>query len=235
MVESKEDTILEEEIGNKLPKEERTGPSKTESYVESNKNTLVIAGVVIIAICSLYFYWQKILIPKAETKAQTAMHAAERHFGNDSLNLALYGHGGDMGMLDIIEEFGSTKSANLAHYYAGISFLKLGNFDQAIEYLSGFSSDDEMIGPIAEGALGDAYSEQGKPKDAASHYKSAANMADNEFTSPMFLLKAGKAYEQLGDYSEAVSLYKKIQQNYPNSDQGKDIIKYITRAEGLDQ
>jgi hypothetical protein len=43
-------------------------------------------------------------------------------------------------MLTIAEDFGSTKAGNLANFYAGTALMKQGKFDEAIEYLSDFSS-----------------------------------------------------------------------------------------------
>ena len=61
------------------------------------------------------------------------------------MKLALYGDGNNFGFLYIIDEYSGTPSANLANYYAGIAFLNLSEYDNAIKHLKSFSSNDVII------------------------------------------------------------------------------------------
>jgi tetratricopeptide (TPR) repeat protein len=70
------------------------------------------------------------------------------------------------GVLYVINNYGGTKAANLAKYYAGLSYLKLGDFNNAVKYLKDFSTDAKQIQLMAYGALGDAYSELNKKDEA---------------------------------------------------------------------
>jgi tetratricopeptide (TPR) repeat protein len=160
------------------------------------------------------------------------MFMAEKYFEQDSLKKALNGDGQYLGFLAIIDEYGMTKSANLAQYYAGISYLKLGQFDKALEHLDKFSSDDELIGPMAKGAMGDANMELNQTQKAADLYKEAAEMRKNEFTTPLFLMKSGLAYEELGNFEKALEAYKKIKADYSRSFEGREIDKNIAFLEG---
>jgi tetratricopeptide (TPR) repeat protein len=158
------------------------------------------------------------------------MFGAVNHFERDSFRLALNGDGSFLGFNDIIDEYGSTPAGNLAHYYAGISNLRLGNFDEAISQLQSFSSDDLIISTMALGAIGDAYSELNDNEEAVSYYVKAVENNPNDFTTPIFLFKAGLMYEILGDWEEALRYYKRIETEYPKSKEARDIQKYITRA-----
>lgn len=126
---------------------------------------------------------------------------------------------------------GSTKAVNLAYYYAGIAYLNKGEFQKAIDNLSDFSSDDAVVNAMALGAMGDAYSELNKMSDAVNYYNKAAASSPNEFSSPMFLMKAGMAAEVNKDFKSAKSAYEQLKQKYPNSQQGRDAEKYLTRSE----
>jgi tetratricopeptide (TPR) repeat protein len=108
----------------------------------------------------------------------------------------------------------------------------MGQFDQALEHLGSFSSDDEFIGPMAKGAMGDANMELNQAQKAADLYQEAAEMKKNEFTSPLFLMKAGLAYEELGSFDKALEIYRTIKKDYPRSFEGREIDKYIAFAEG---
>ncbi len=205
--------------------------SKTEQYIENNQKLLIYIVLGIAAIIGSYYAYTRWYLEPLETEAVSQMYAAEQYFEKDSFQLAINGDGNMPGFIDIIEEYGSTKSGNLANYYAGICYLHLGQYDEAIEYLENFNSDDMMLQPVAIAAIGDAYMEKGDTKTAIDKYLEAANTNPNEFTSPIFLMKAGRAYETVDDYANALIQYKKIKKDYKNSNEGRIIDKFITKAE----
>ena len=205
--------------------------SKTETFVNENRNILSGIIIAIVVLVGGYFAYSNFYLAPLQEEAQQEMFMAEKYFNMDSLNKAVYGDGTYLGFIGITDEYGSTKAGNLANYYLGISYLKMGQFEAAIQSLNDFDSDDEMLGTIAIGAMGDAYMELGDLNKAASHYEKAANRKENDFTTPLYLLKAGKTYELIGDYAEAVSHYKTIKEDYRKSAEAGDIDKYIARAE----
>ncbi|MFW6224328.1 MAG: tetratricopeptide repeat protein [Bacteroidota bacterium] len=205
--------------------------TKTERFIEDNKNIIlyVVLGIAVIVL-AVMGYQRYIHLPK-EREAQEQMYMAEMYFEKDSFNLALQGDGSSYGFLDIIDEYGNTRSGNLAHYYAGICYLNLKNYDEAIDQLKDFNGDDEMIAPMAYGNIANAYLEKGETKEAAKYYRKAVNASPNEFTAPEYLLRLGLTYEILEKYEDALDSYRKIKKEYPNSFIGQSIEKYIARAE----
>ncbi|NOQ27151.1 MAG: tetratricopeptide repeat protein [Bacteroidales bacterium] len=209
--------------------------SKTEHYIEENQKSLTIIVVAIIIIVGGYLGYKRFVETPMETESKTQMWMAEQYFAKDSFNLALNGDGNDLGFLDIIEEYSITKSANLANYYSGISYLRLGQFENAIEHLKQFESDDKMVAPIAYGAIGDAYMELDNFDDALVFYNKAVNTSENNFTTPIYLMKISVVQKQNGDYKKALETYKKIEKNFPNTPEGRQISKYIAQVEVLIQ
>lgn len=205
--------------------------SKTEHYIEENQKSLTIIVLAIAIIVGGYLGYKRFVVVPKENEALTQMWMAEQYFARDSFNLALNGDGNYLGFLDIIDEYSITKSANLANYYSGISYLHLGQYEKAIEYLKKFESDDKMLAPVAFGAIGDAYMELNNTSEAAGFYKRAADEYVNNFTTPLYLMKLGFVYEQTGKYEDALEVYQKIEKDFPNSTEGRQIEKYITRAE----
>jgi tetratricopeptide (TPR) repeat protein len=204
--------------------------SKTEQYIEENQKSLTIIVSVIAVIIAIYLGYKKFYLAPTEKEAQAEMYMAEKYFEADSFRLALEGDGNYLGFLDIIDEYGITKSANLAHYYAGICFLRMGDFESAIEELKKFDSNDVMVATVALGAIGDAYIELGELKEALSFYTKAASRKKNDFTTPIYLKKTGMVYEELGEYRKAIQMYESIEKEYPDSQEAFDIEKYITAA-----
>lgn len=205
---------------------------KSEQFIEDNqKPILIVVGIVVLIILA-YFGFQRFYLSPKEKSAQEQIFMAEYYFEIDSLDLALLGDGENPGFLDIIDNFKFTKTANLAYYYAGIVYKEKNDFQTALDFLEGFDGDDQILGPMALGAIGDCYLELDNPDAAVKQYLKAAAESDNEFTSPIFLMKAGWTYEVLKKYSDAVKIYKRIKEDFPKSNEAREMDKYIARAEG---
>ena len=207
--------------------------SKTERFIEKNQKLLTIIIGVIVVVVLVFFGFKRFYMAPREKEANEQMFMAERYFEIDSLNLALNGDGMYPGFLEIIDDYGMTKGANLSKYYAGVCYLKLGKFEEAIDHLKSFKGKDQVLGPMAKGALGDAYLELDQTAKAAGAYLEAADLNENEFTSPLFLMKAGWTYEILKDYKKALEIYERIKFKFPTSNEAREIDKYIARAKGM--
>lgn len=204
--------------------------SKTEQFIEDKSKPISIAIGLIIAIVGIYMAYQKFYILPQQQEANEYIFQAENYFDQDSFNLALNGDGNNFGFLDIIDQYGSTKTGNLAYYYTGICYLQLGDFQNAIEYLSKFDADDETLYPMSQGAMGDAYNELGEVDKAIDQYLNAGSIK-NDFTAPLYLMKAGLLLEKQSNFSKALSVYQQIKKDYSSSDEARYIEKYIQRAE----
>ena len=137
------------------------------------------------------------------------------------------------GFKEIADNFGMTKTGNLANYYSGICLLRTGKFAEAIEYLEKYKGDDEMVAPVAIGAIGDANMELNNVDEAIKFYLKAAEKSNNNFTTPIYLKKAGFAYEQKANYTEALAIYERLKNEFTASSEARDIDKYIARAKTL--
>jgi len=208
--------------------------TKTEQFLEQNYKLLIYVLGVIVVLVGLFWLFRMYLV-KRNNEAQSQMYQAERYLEIDSLNLALYGDGNYLGFLDISEDYKFTKAGNLARYSAGICFLHLGQYEDAIDMLEKYSKKDKLIGSLAIGATGDAWVEMGDIDKGITKYIEAAEYADNEFNTPIFLMKAGELYELEGNYDKALKIYERIQSEYPESTEGSSIEKYIARVKLLIQ
>lgn len=207
--------------------------SKAEQFIEKNKNIIfyVIAGVALI-ILGIWGYNHYIHGPKV-TKAENEIYMAQMYYEMDSLDLALNGDGANPGFLEIIDNYGGTPSGNLSHYYVGMIYLKKGMFEDAIDELKKFDGEDDIVGPMATGCIGDAYMELGDQEQALNYYIKASEQSENSFTTPMYLMRAAWVYEAMGDWDKAIGLYEKIRDNYKKTFEGSEINKYIAHATAM--
>ncbi len=205
--------------------------TRGEQFIESNQKKIinVITGILVVVVAVLG-YNRFIRQPRIQ-EAANQIYGAQNYFERDSFNLALNGDGNISGFLEIADNYGSTPAGNLAKYYAGLCFLYTGEYTNAIKYLEKFSSDDLLVSNMAIANIGDAYMQMGEYGKAASSYKKAAASRQNDFSSPIFLLKSGTAYEKAGVFNKALEVYEQIEKEFPASAEGRDIRKYIVRAQ----
>lgn len=213
-----------------------------ELYYEKNKKTINYIALPILGIVALFsiykFYW----LPGQEKEAANEAFFAQNYFEVDSFNIALNGglnvQTADgpkamMGFKDIADSYSSTKAGNLANFYSGICLLRTGKFAEAIEYLEKFDGSDEMVAPVAIGAIGDANMELNNTAEALKFYLKAAEKSDNIFTTPIYLKKAALAYELSSNYKDALALYERIKNEYSKSNEARDAEKYIAKMKVL--
>ncbi len=209
--------------------------SKTEHFVNQNKKSLsIIVGAVVLAVGGYLFYENSYVAGK-EKEAEGQMFMAEQYFKEDSLKLAINGDGNHVGFEEIISEYGVSPSANLAHLYLGMAYLKQKNYDQAIETLKSYNPSDQITPSLALGAIGDAYMEKNETDEAISYYEKATKEKPNNFTTPVFMMKLAAALESKGNYKESKEVYEKIKKDYPTSQESQQAEKYIARAEAMIQ
>ncbi len=208
--------------------------TRTEQFLEENYKSLLIGLGVIIVLVGIGWLG-KLYLSKRNDDAQSQMYQAERYLEMDSLKLALNGDGNYLGFIDIAKDYKFTNSGNLAKYSAGICYLHLGNYQEAIDFLNNYSKKDKVLGSLAIGATGDAYVQLGNVDKGVSKYLEAADYANNSFNTPVFLMKAGEIYELTGKYSEALKVYERIESKYPESTEGTTIEKYIARVKLLNE
>jgi len=204
--------------------------TKTEQFFEDNQKKIVRVFSIVIGVVALFLGYQNFYLEPLEKEAQTEMFNAEINFAKDSFNLALNGDDQYLGFIDIADDYSNTKAGKLANYYAGLSYLYLGEFEYAIDYLEDFKSDDIVLSSLAIGCIGDAYLELDNQDKAMSYYKKAANNHNNEFTTPRFLMKQATVHELQGNYEEALDIYNVINEDYRQSREGQNVAKYIERA-----
>ncbi|MGB0376277.1 MAG: tetratricopeptide repeat protein [Flavobacteriaceae bacterium] len=214
--------------------------SRSEAFVSQYQNYILIAvSVVVVGALSYLAYDNFIAQPKA-AEAVNELNQAQYYFElavnnsteSDSLfRLALEGGEGKYGFLDIIDNYSGTPAAKLATYSAGMAYLNLKEFENAISFLDNFSSDDVMLSALSQGAIGDAFAQLEQPEEAFEYYIKAANASTNAFSTPKYLFKAGLIGAQIGKEDQALSFYKRIKEEFPQAPEAARVEVQIGKLE----
>ena len=197
---------------------------KVESFYSAYKKQINLSLLVVIIAVAGYVGFNKLYLEPLEKEAQAALFPGQALFEKDSIDAAL------ASFEAVANDYGLTKAGNLSHYYAGVCYMRKGEYQNAIDQLDKFSTKNELVSPLAIGLKGDAYVELNDLSKGASLYMKAANSSKNKLTAPIFLKKAGLAYEELKEFKDAAAAYEKIKKEYSDATEAQDIDKYIARA-----
>ena len=205
--------------------------TQSEAFLIKYKNAIIGGVVAVIIIVAGFIMYKNLYAEPREEKAQAALFKGQEYFEQDAFEQALNGDSiGYTGFLKVADDYSGTKAANLAKAYAGICYAQLGKYEEAVKMLDSFNGKDQMDAPAILGAAGNCYAQLGQLDKAASTLLSAADKADNNTLSPIFLIQAGEILVKQGKYDDAVNAYTKIKDKYFQSYQAMDIDKYIEQA-----
>ena len=205
--------------------------TQSEAFLIKYKNAIIGGVVAVIIIVAGIIMYKNLYAEPREEKAQAALFKGQEYFEQDAFEQALNGDSiGYTGFLKVADDYSGTKAANLAKAYAGICYAHLGKYEEAVKMLDSFNGKDQMVAPAILGAAGNCYAQLGQLDKAASTLLSAADKADNNTLSPIFLIQAGEILVKQGKYDDAVNAYTKIKDKYFQSYQAMDIDKYIEQA-----
>lgn len=205
--------------------------TQSEAFLIKYKNAIIGSVVAVIIIVAGFIMYKNLYAEPREEKVQAALFKGQEYFEQDAFEQALNGDSiGYTGFLKVADDYSGTKAANLAKAYAGICYAQLGKYEEAVKMLDSFNGKDQMVAPAILGAAGNCYAQLGQLDKAASTLLSAADKADNNTLSPIFLIQAGEILVKQGKYDDAVNAYTKIKDKYFQSYQAMDIDKYIEQA-----
>lgn len=204
---------------------------KSEAFILKYKMQIILAIAAIVVLVGGSIMYQTFVSEPRAKEASEAIFQAQTYFAAQDFEKALNGdEQGNMGFLQIIDEFGGTPTENVANAYAGLALAQTGRYEEAIPYLKAFDGDDKMVAPGVLSALANCYANKGDFSAAASKFIEAAKAADNNTVSPYCLLQAGLIYEKEGNKAEALKVYTEIKEKYFASMQAMEIDKYINRV-----
>ncbi len=207
--------------------------SRTEMFIEDNKKGLTIAAVAILVLVGFMMAYKKFIAEPNAKAAAEVMWKAEYYFEIDSLDRALNGDDQWPGFASIADEYSSTPSGNLANYYLGAIYMQKGEYEMALEHYKKADLDDDVLSVMAVGNQGDALVELGRTDEAVKLFEKAAGMRNNEFTTPMYLMKAGILHQQAANWSAAAKAFNRVAKEFPSNTDANTAKKYAGHAEAM--
>lgn len=208
--------------------------TQSEAFLIKNKKSIIGALVAIVAVIAGIVMYNNLYAGPREEKARAALFKGQEYFEADQFAQALNGDSiGYEGFLKVAENYSGTDAANLAKAYAGICYAHLGQYEEAVKALDSFSGNDQLVAPAMQAAIGNCYAQMGQLDKAASILIDAAEAANSNALSPIYLQQAGEILVKQGKYDAAIEAFTTIKKKYFRSAQAWSIDKYIEQAKQL--
>lgn len=205
--------------------------TSSEAFIEKYQKQILYGLGAIAVIVVGFLAISNFYVKPRSVEAANEMYKSQMYFSKDSFQLALDGDGVEsIGFEAISSDYSLTTSGNLAKAYAGICYFHLGQYEDAIKYLSAYDGDDDYFSITVVGLIGDCYAETGDIEKAIKYFTNAAEN-ENDVLTPFYLKKAAIMLETNGEKDKALANYMKIKEEFPLSMESQDIDKYIARIQ----
>jgi TolA-binding protein len=185
--------------------------------------TYLVAGIIGVVV--LYFSYRQFIWGPANEKSNDGWWVAMNYISKDSTDQAIR-------LLEpYVKNNDGKTGGEIGQYLLGKQYMNKGKFAAALDMLKDVDVSDTYISTMSIGLQGDCYSQMKKYNEALDLYLQAADREDNEFTTPMYLFKAGLVCEKkLKNKTDAAAHFQRIKDDYPNYSSTKTIDRYIARC-----
>jgi hypothetical protein len=198
------------------------------------KNSFWFSTIFLIIIVSAYIFLKKFFFLPSEEEAMKEFNYAQQYLYQGNIDKALNRKNvkiNYLGFSGIASKYPFTKAGNISKFYAGICYYKLGEYEESIKIMKSFSAKDEILCSIKYGIIGDAFTQMKNKKEALKNYVIAANVRENEITTPLYYYKAALLNFYMKKYEDSKYFLKKIEIKYPFFLYKKNVEKYLMFVE----
>jgi predicted negative regulator of RcsB-dependent stress response len=194
----------------KRPDEFLTLTSQALEWARANQRTLVVAGIAAVLIV-------------VGVSGFIALRRARQRDANADLARALISYRDDKPsdaakqLSEVSQRWPSTAAGEFAALVAADAELRAANAKAAIAGFESVLAAPELPPYLRQQAVlgyGAALEQQGQAKEALAKYSEAAE-TDGPYKAQA-MLAAARVHDALGQHSEAVALYQKLQQDFPD-------------------
>ncbi|WP_185863883.1 tetratricopeptide repeat protein [Blattabacterium cuenoti] len=194
------------------------------------KKFIFFSIILIITLYFIYFSFKKLFLSPSEEKAMKELNYAQQYLSQGDIDKALNKKNmkiNYLGFSGIASKYFFTKAGNISKFYAGICYYKLGDYKESIKMMKSFYAKDEILSSIKYGIIGDAFIQIKNKKEALKNYVIAANIRENEITTPLYYYKAALLNFYMKKYENSKFFFQKIEKKYPFFLYKKNVEKYI--------
>jgi len=193
---------------------------------DNKKKVYIGVGIVAILIVAVFFYMsnKKAKNEEAELKLSPVITVYDAGKYQEAINGDA--QAGTMGLLQIVNEYGSTNAGNTAKVYLANCYYNLKDYDNALKYFDDYSGNVDMLKASSLSGMGAVYEAKGDLKKAAEYFEKAAKVNKDVVINQENIFYAVRAYNLAGDKDNARRMYDLLKKDYPKSKYLTDVKKF---------
>jgi tetratricopeptide (TPR) repeat protein len=184
-----------------------------------------VGGVLLIVLG--WFIWYQMFFLPADEKSKDSYWEGLNAAKADSTELAIDE------FRAAVKKYDGKIGGEVSQFLYARQLMNKGEFKKAMTELEEVEVEDSYVSVLRIGLMGDCHSEMKKYADASASYEEAANMIDNDFTTPMYLHKAAGCADELKDFKKATKYFQRILDDYPQYAVQNDIERYHARVSNM--
>lgn len=210
--------------------EDITGQEIKDKFKSNKKLRLIVfsVGGVLVLVLGYFLYLQMFWKP-ANEKSKDAYWEPLVNVSSDSVDV-------DLAIEDLraaVKKYDGKIGGEVAQFLYARQLMAKGEYKKAMSELESVEVEDTYVRVLCVGLQADCKSEMKDYKGASAQYEEAANMIDNDFTTPMYLSKAAGCAMELKDFKKATSYYQRIINDYPTYAMQNETEKYLARSSNM--
>jgi len=129
--------------------------------------------------------------------------------------------------LKVAQQYPRTRPSQVARYYAGLSYVRLGRYDEAQRQLREVASGgDDGAAALARFQLAGVLDQAGKPDEAVKLYQQLMQNPSVLVPKPLVLLTLAEHYRKTNP-QEASRLYNQVKSEFPASPAAEEAEKRL--------
>ncbi|MBM3452806.1 MAG: hypothetical protein FJX84_06665 [Bacteroidetes bacterium] len=186
--------------------------------------TYVVGGLLVLVLAGLAYY--QFIWKSTNDKSKDAYWKGLNYASKDSTAVAI------TELTKAKKKYDGYIGGEIAQFVLARQFMAKGEFKKALKELDETKLEGTFLESMRIGLMADCHSELKEYKKAVEKYVEASDADDNEFTTPMYLFKAGLNSEKTKEFKKAAEYYTKVRDEYPTYANQIAVDKYVARASG---
>lgn len=201
----------------------------TTLYEQNKRNISIALTVLVVAVFAVVIYLKN----RADNneKALTALGAIFESYDAGQFQTAVDGipEKNIQGLKAIVDNYGNSKSGDLARFYLASAYSQLGRYSEALREFEDYSPSGELLSVARLSGIGSCQEALGMFGEAASAFEKAATQFPKDISAAENLNDAARDYARAGEKEKAIDIYKRIKKNYPTTAFARDADRFIAQ------
>ncbi|HLA69496.1 MAG TPA: tetratricopeptide repeat protein [Bacteroidota bacterium] len=191
---------------------------EAQSWFEQNRKRLgTLATILVVVVAATWIYFND--RASSSLNATTDLGKVMRFYDQGQYQTAINGSPQEnvRGLEQIVNDYGSTASGEIARLYLGNCYFSLAQYDRALELYRDTDIGEKSLMASVYAGIAACEAEKGNVAESARFYEKAASTDTQNLHTAEYLYRAAGNYVQAGEKEKASDLLERLKKDFPQS------------------